>query len=71
MQVFVPIEDIGDVPDDAGPLLPYQYGMRIWSVEVIQREAEQSPAQSRCSSSRSPGFTPSDSATPALSSSTY
>ena len=71
MKVFVPIEAPADLPADASRLVPYRYGMRLWSVEVMQAEGQALRTQSRCSSNRSPGSTPRDSATPALSSSTY
>lgn len=73
IQAFVPIEDLNRIPADASLLVPYQVGVLLASegLEADQSAGRQPVVQSRDSTSSSPGDTPSASATPALSSSTY
>lgn len=81
MWQFVPLSDdmlygAGGTP---GPLVPYRSGVACWRAlsdvaqpqAVAVRGAAADREAQRCTDSVSPGFTPSFSATPALSSSTY
>ena len=69
MQVFVPLdEDTIDQLNHQDALVPYQAG--LLSVSQIAGPAAED-AQSRSSTSSSPGSAPSSAALPALSSSTY
>ena len=85
MWQFVPLSDdmLYGAGGPPGPLVPYRLGVACWHAlsDVAQPQPQQQPAAARfaaadceaqrCTDSVSPGFTPSFSAMPALSSSTY
>lgn len=72
MQVFVPLtDDMLDALDSAEVPVPYRLGTPPISAVTPSTSARHGAPQSMCSSSRSPGATPSSAALPALSSSTY
>ena len=81
MRQFVPITDdlLYRADGPPGILVPYRTGVECWHGLSAAapprpdsaRNAAAAGAAQRCTVSVSPGFTPSFSATPALSSSTY
>lgn len=71
-KVFVPLtDDMLDALDCADAPVPYPIGAIPFSAVVPGSAGDDVARQSRRSSSRSPGATPSSAALPALSSSTY
>ena len=81
MWQFVPLSDdmLYGAGGPPGPRVPYRWGVACWRAlsEVAQPQAVAARGATvdceaqRCTDSVSPGFTPSFSAMPALSSSTY